>query len=369
MENETDVLSKSIALIMAGGKGTRLWPESTSKRPKQYLSIGSGDGLLTSSLKRLDTLVDVNNRFIITTKSQAGLVVEHCNNLIGKNGIIFEPLGRNTAPCILLSLAYLKSLKFSPSSTISILPSDHVILDTKSFQTKLKDAQEYAFRNSKIVTIGIKPHFPHIGFGYIQKGKQSNQENFYSVSSFKEKPDKETAIKYLQSGEYFWNSGMFISRFDVLVNEFLEHAPHLFDHFEELCRIYSQKNIDENKLKAVYESLEKISIDYAVMEKSRNIHLTPATFDWNDLGSWDALEGVVSRENDNYVLDSLECDFINSKDNIIHAPGKYIALRDVNDMVIVNNDKVLMILPKKSSQKVSKFVENIKSKNIREDLV
>ena len=343
------------ALVMAGGKGTRFWPESVSKKPKQYLSLTSDKSLLEETLERFDRFIVKEKRFVVTVKEQEKLCKLASKGKINSNGIIFEPTGRNTAPCILMSLASLLQKGLSEDDVVTIVPSDHVILNKKGFHSTIKKAADFAHKNQQIVTIGITPNFPHTGFGYIQKGKLLNEEAF-KVSRFKEKPHFELATEYVKSGQYLWNAGMFVAPIRVFLEEFAEHAPSMFKHFEALME--TVKN--PVKLKKVYEKLPSDSIDYAIMEKSDRIAVMPATFDWNDLGSWDALSSVMEETHGNTVVKSDGEFFLNSADNVVFAPDKFVALINMDKHIVVVNDKVVMVAPVADAQEIKKIVEHLK---------
>src|SRR3989339_23509 len=285
------------ALVMAGGAGTRFWPESTSKRPKQYLNLVSEKSLLQETLLRFDGVVDRDRRFIVTVKEQEAWARNCAGKEIGKEGIIFEPAGRNTAPCIFLSLIKLLKMGASARDVVAIVPADHVILNKRGFAEVVRDATIVAAAQRKIVTIGIPPNFPHTGYGYIQKG-EAIEGGGVLVKSFKEKPDYATAKEYLASGDYFWNAGMFVASIEVLLSEFKKNAPYIYKFYEELFAILD----DFIKLTSVYGQIISESIDYAIMEKSSEVVAIPARFDWNDLGSWDALEAVVASQEGNIIV-------------------------------------------------------------------
>lgn len=350
------------ALIMAGGKGTRFWPESTSTRPKQYLSLISEKSLLQETIERFDRFVEQDKRFVVTVAEQEELCRKSSKGKINSKGIIFEPTGRNTAPCILMSLATLVMKGVGMDDVVAIVPSDHVILNQTGFHATIQKASDFAHRHQQIVTIGITPHFPHTGFGYIQKGKLIEEEAF-GVSKFKEKPHFELAAAYVKSGQYLWNAGMFVAPVKVFLQEFEEHAPEMFEHFEALC-----KTADNPKaLKAVYQKLPSDSIDYAVMEKSSNIAVMPATFDWNDLGSWDALATVLNETHGNTVVKSQGTLFLNSADNVIFAPDRFVSLINMDKHIVVVNDKVVLVAPLKDAQEIKKVVEQLQKQ--RPDLI
>jgi mannose-1-phosphate guanylyltransferase len=347
---------------MAGGKGTRFWPESTQTHPKQYLSLTSDKTLLEETLVRFDSLVKVENRFIVTVQAQKTLCMESSKQKINNEGIILEPSGRNTAPCILLSLAYLMQKGVTENDLVAIVPSDHIILNTSGFQKTMRRAYEYSAKKEEIVTIGITPHFPHTGFGYIEKGELVNGEAF-KVSRFKEKPHFELAKEYIKSGDYLWNAGMFVAPIKVLIEEFKTHAPQMYKYLDELKNSIG----DSQKLNEVYNKIPSDSLDYAILEKSKKVSVIPAQFDWNDLGSWDALSSVIDETHGNTVVKSDGQYFINSTDNIIYAPNKFVALINMEKHIVVVNDKVVLVAPVKDSQEVKKVVEGLKG--VRDDLI
>ncbi len=342
-------------LIMAGGKGTRLWPESTEQKPKQYLAIAGDHSLLAQTLSRFSNIVPKENRFIVTTKDQEELAEENSTNLVNKNGLIFEPSGRNTAPCILLSLAFLEAKhSASEDDIVAVMPSDHVILDTNGFEKTFSEAVELATNSDTIATIGIKPHFPHTGYGYIKLGAEVS--NGFRVSEFKEKPNVDVATEYLKSGNYLWNAGMFMSSLGRFKEEFSVHAPELFSFYKKLVQAISR---DED-ISEIYSQLPKDSIDYAIMEKSDKVSIVKADFDWNDLGSWEAMEAVLEAKDGNTLIEDKGNFIENSKGNIVYAPNQHVSLIDVDDLVVVSNDKSLMVVPKAQSQKVKHIVNHLK---------
>ncbi|OUR96532.1 hypothetical protein A9Q84_09285 [Halobacteriovorax marinus] len=352
------------SLVMAGGQGTRFWPESTSKKPKQYLSLVSEKSLLEETLDRLDGLIPTDKRYIVTVREQEQLVYSNSKNKIGENGVIFEPSGRNTAPCILLSLATLLKQGASREDVVAILPSDHVILNRSGFQQTLSQASKVAVGQKRIVTIGIPPHFPHTGYGYIQKGDELEEGSFI-VSSFKEKPNFETAKKYLEEGKYFWNAGMFVAQIGVLLAEFEKHSPSTYEFYEQLYNAVGDKDL----VSKVYSQIPADSIDYAVMEKSDKVALCQANFDWNDLGSWDALATVIDETDDNTLVSAKGHYFEEAKGNIIYAPEQFVSLVNVQDLIVIANGKNVVVLPKSDSQKVKNIVNFLKDSKWGKELL
>ena len=341
------------ALVMAGGQGTRFWPESSASRPKQYLELVGNGSLLTQSLQRFDQFIAAERRFVVTIKEQAQLAQTHTQGLIARQGLIFEPCARNTAACILLAMASLTRQGAKNGDVVCVVPADHVILNQSGFRATLKTAVEVAQADQKIVTIGIVPTFPHTGYGYIHKGKSEGAA--FRAIEFKEKPDFETAKNYLTTGDYLWNAGMFVASIDIFLKEFERCSPAIFKHFSHL-----QKYLDDGaKLSAIYAKIPRESIDYAVMEKSSRVSVVPANFDWNDLGSWDALEAVMNKEQDNTVAAAKRLLVCQAKGNIVFTPGKVAALIGVDDLVVVSNEQAVLIVPKSRAQEVKNIVAQI----------
>ena len=334
---------------MAGGQGTRFWPVSTPKKPKQYINLFSDKSLLQDTLDRLEGIADQKGLYIVTVKNQFELAEFQSKNFIPSSQIILEPEGRNTAPCIYYGLIKLLADGHDPNAVVAVLPSDHVILNRKKFQETLKDAAELALQHQKIVTIGINPTMPHTGYGYIELGEQLGMG--FGVNSFKEKPDLETAKKYLASEKFLWNAGMFIAPIKLLLQEFSINAP----EFDELKDELLNSLTNENSLREVYQKFPKDSIDYKIMEKSDSVACVTAKFDWNDLGSWDALEDVMELENDNFLAAKKSFKQIDAKENIIFAPEMNVSLIGVSDLVVVAINDQLMILPKKLAQRVKEL--------------
>lgn len=333
---------KFCALILSGGTGTRFWPLSTKKKPKQYLNLIEGKSLLASTLERLTPLINPKNIFVMTTTSQESLVKNHKSD-----NILVEPIGKNTAPCIFYSLLCMIKDNISPDTVVAIMPSDHVILNTEVFRQDLTAIYNQVHNSNKIVTIGIKPHFPHTGFGYIETAA-GFQETFMDVVSFKEKPPFETACDYLKKGNYFWNAGMFLGRIDSFLAEFAKWSP----------EIYQLKDLFLKDVTKAYNEVKSISIDYAIMEKSRNLLIYKAQFDWNDLGSWSALEDLSLQENTILPTKDEAFKYIdNAKGNIVYCDtSKSISLVDVQDLLIISNSLGLVVMPKNKAENMKEIV-------------
>lgn len=350
-------------LVMAGGKGTRLWPESTAQKPKQYMKLFGDRSLIEETLSRFDNFINPSNRYIVTIEEQKDLCEKLCADKYHPQGLILEPSGRNTAPCILLALAQMVKSGAGKNDVVAIMASDHVILNVKGFQKTIQYAAKVAEELKNIVTIGINATFPHTGYGYIHRGSSLHKEgdqSAYKVNAFKEKPNAETAKSYIQSGEYFWNAGMFVSPIGILLEEFEKHDPTLFAFYQKFLDNLG----DKKKLAEIYNQTNQNSLDYAVMEKSSKVTVIPAAFDWNDIGSWDALESIAKKTEGNFVIsskyDEKKTFLKDSSGNIIYCPDQFVAISGVNDLIIVSNEKSLMIIPKKDSQKVKEIYQYLK---------
>ncbi|MBF0300324.1 MAG: mannose-1-phosphate guanylyltransferase, partial [Oligoflexia bacterium] len=313
------------ALIMAGGSGRRFWPESTKDRPKQYLNLASEKTLLEETLLRFEGLVDKSHRYIVTIKEQEALAKKYSSGLglMPENNLILEPLARNTAPCIFLSLITLIKAGAKKNDMLIIAPSDHVILNKDAFKKDFFNALKVAEKNSSIVTIGIKPNFPHTGYGYIKTDAVADavaDADAHKVKEFKEKPHFELAKEYISKG-YYWNAGMFVASIETLLREFETHSPEIYKFYHRLGDL----NLNQKEqLKTEYQLMPSISIDYAILEKSTRVNLIAANFDWSDLGSWETLSDVCKdkdKKNENYLVANNDRFFIDDKssNNIVRV--------------------------------------------------
>ncbi len=344
-------------LVMAGGRGTRFWPLSTKKHPKQYLPLApSGLSLLEDTISRFTHSVESQDQFILTTKEQINLAEKYSLSL-PKENILIEPDMRNTAPALLLAALYLRDRGQNLDNPLTILPADHVILNKKAFIKDIERACSHISAEGGVVTLGIKPHFPHTGFGYINVSKKLGP-NFYVLNKFVEKPDLETAKNFLSQGSYYWNAGIFILKLSDLLNYFEELCPQFHDFM---------KIKEHNERLKNYHLLENISFDYAVMEKIEQAYCLEASFDWNDCGSWDAMEQILDL-GENTLIQNNPHYIKNSKGNIVYTDkNKFVSLVDVQDLIVVSNEKALFVIPKKMSQKVKEVVSYLE-KNGQSDL-
>ena len=344
---------KFFSLILAGGQGTRLWPQSTTKKPKQYLQLQGDESLIESSISRLKNLSEKDETYIVSVQEQKKLIEQIDDKMFSSNNMILEPSGKNTAPCLFLALLRLLKDGASEDDFVGVFPSDHVISSNGDFQETIKNILSFDDSNNYLFTIGIKPTSPHTGYGYIERDESLNQ-HIFKVKQFKEKPTADVAEEYLSKGTFSWNAGIFVATVGSLLNAFKEHAPEIWQLKEELSSCSSEEEVAK-----VYDKMPNISIDYCLMEKANNVATTQALFDWNDLGSWDAFDTVLDEKNGNHH--NVEFDYFEeSSGNIVYAPGKAVTLIGVKDMIVVHTDNALMVIPKDQSQKVKEVREMLK---------
>ena len=339
-------------MIMAGGKGTRFWPLSRASKPKQFLSIIDRKPLIELTLSRLETWIPKPQRWILGNKTQENHL-ENLTHYVDNHHILKEPSGQNTAACI--GWAAMEVLKEDPDAIMIILPADHWIGNEKELETTLSKACEEASNNKTLVTIGVPPTSPHTGYGYIKT--KENNNGIFKVESFTEKPDLETAETYLKEGNYCWNAGIFVWRADVILDLLKENMP---THYELLEKMSAHPSDHPIAIDA-YSKIDPISIDYGIMEKcSDQTRLIPATFEWSDIGNWQAIEPFLEKDSNNNAKNTKTVT-VNSQNNIVYSSKKIVALADINDMIIVDTDDALLILPKSSDQEIKKLYNELDS--------
>ena len=342
------------AVVVAGGRGVRLWPESTKARPKQYLRLVSDRTLLEETLLRIAPLVPRERRLLATVADQTSLARGHARGLVDPDGFVVEPEARNTGPAILLALAALEARGARESDRVAFLPADHLIRDGEGFRATLRLVLERSPADA-IAVIGARPDSPRTGYGYIGTGEKT-ATGLLRVERFTEKPDLETAKDYLAQGNHLWNVGVFAAPIGTFLGEFEARAPDLFASYGKLRAACG----DPASLAAVYRKMPSISMDYAVMEKSPNVLAAPAAFDWTDLGSWASLEDAADSVEGNAVVKADGARFADASGNVVFAPGQRVFLAGVDDLVLVSNGSVLMVAPKKGvSDRIAGIVEDL----------
>ncbi len=345
-----------IALIMAGGIGSRFWPLSREDHPKQFLSIVSPDSMIRLTVDRLLKRININDIYIVTSTSQVELVKSHIPEL-NPNNIIIEPFGMNTAPCIALSLAWLEN-KYDENEIMLVAASDHLISDTQEFYKCLAIAEQTA-KLDKLVTFGIKPTYPAVCYGYIETGKQID-DFYWQVARFKEKPHLDTAQKYLKTGRFFWNSGMFIWKIKTISQAYKNLQPDIWNVLDSIKVIWNKHGKHED-ITSLYKQMPRISVDVAIMEKSENIAVIPSDFGWSDVGSWKALYELSPKDENNnfFKKDSLA---IESHNNFVYS-DKLVSLIGVNNLVIIETEDVILIADKDKSEEVKSLVDYLNKNN------
>lgn len=340
------------AIIMAGGVGSRFWPVSTTDFPKQFHDmLGSGDTLIQKTFSRLAKLIPSENIYILTNERYNDLVLEQLP-MVQQDQILLEPAMRNTAPCILY--ASLKIKKQNPDALMVVAPSDHWIEDEDEFGKNLKQCFDFCEKEDALLTLGIQPTFPNTGFGYIEFDKL-DENPLKKVNQFREKPDYETAKSFLEAGNFLWNAGIFIWSVNSIISSFEKFQPQMnalfMNGYEDFNTISEKEFIDKN-----YASAENISIDYAVMEKANNVYVLPATFDWNDLGTWGSLHEKLEKDENNNGVINAKVILENASNNIIRSDAdKIIVIHGLSDYIIVDKEGVLMIYPKSKEQDIKRI--------------
>ena len=347
------------AVILAGGKGERFWPYSTERRPKQLLSLVGGKPMLALAVERLSGLISPDRVYVIT---HADLVVASRKAAPGlpPGNVIGEPVGRDTAAAIALGAAIVKSR--DPGAAFCVLTADHIIGDLDVFQATLRESLTMALKQDVLITMGIQPTGVSTGYGYIEAGAEVGKFSgivFQRAARFVEKPDKTRAKQYLESGNYFWNSGMFVWSVASVEKALGKHRPVLADLLNRLATAFGTDRFDA-LVAGAYEKLEKISIDYALMEKADNIVMVKGTFRWDDVGSWPALEAHLPKDsNGNTVLGDFQA--LDSTDNIVISEDRLTALIGVKDLIVVHADGATLVCSCARAQEVKEMVHCLRA--------
>lgn len=336
-----------INIILCGGNGTRLWPISRTLLPKQFVKLFNDRSLFQLTVERNSRFC--SEQFIVSNTEQYFLASDQLEELNKSNNrYLLEPVARNTAPAIALAC-----FELQPEELVLVTPSDHLIKNETEYKEVINKAKQFALED-KLITFGIKPTFAETGFGYIES------IDTYDVKAFHEKPDFDTATSYLKAGNFYWNSGIFMFKAGVFLEELKKYSPKIYETSFIAFKNASKKDI----IRIKYEDMENIpedSIDYAVMEKSNIVKVVPADISWSDLGSFDALADEYKRdENGNSIDDNIIA--INSKDNFVHTSERMITLADINDLIVVDTPDALLITKKGSSQKIKEIVKELKGR-------
>lgn len=340
---------------MAGGVGSRFWPLSTSKYPKQFHDIlGTGRTFLQQTFDRLAKIIPQNQIYIVTLEEYVNLALEQLPE-ISNNQIITEPNGMNTAPSNLY--ASLIIYEQNPNANIVVAPSDHVILDEKMFLNRLEFALSESANNNKLITLGIQPTRPDTGYGYIQFF-QDDPNDIKKVKTFTEKPGEELAEVLFQSGDFLWNSGIFIWKANSIIDSFKKYLPDMYNSFKE---IDSFENIDLKKIQQIYSTIQMISIDNGILENADNVYVIPSSFGWSDLGTWKSLYENSEKNENNNVKKGKHILVYNTNDSLIYtSQNKAIIVDGLDNFVVVDTEKALLICPMDRDQSIKAFVSDLR---------
>lgn len=351
---------RTYGVIMAGGGGTRFWPLSRADKPKQFLNLSGKNTMVVDTALRLSKVADKNDIFVVTNAKTADATVEQTKGILTADHILGEPAARNTAACI--GYAATEIVKKYEDGIMVIVPSDHFIKNEDEFARVLKEAVEVAASKDALVTVGIKPTFPSTGYGYIKY--DATDDVAKKVEEFVEKPNLETAEEYVESGEYAWNSGMFIWKASTILKYFEKLLP---DIYEYLVKIKDAMGTDKEAevINELYPSIPKISIDYGIMERADNVYMLEGDFGWNDVGSFDAFDQIHEPDADKNVVLATSC-AIDAKDNIFYCTDSdhLIAALGVENVVVAHTKDVTLICDKSRAQDIKLFVDELKAKGL-----
>jgi len=344
--------------IMAGGIGSRFWPMSRNRLPKQFLDVlGTGQTLLQSTYNRFAAFVPAENIFIITFEEYAPLVAQQLPHLPAAN-ILKEPSRKSTAPCV----AYMafKLMQRNPEASFIVSPSDHLVMDQTGFADLAKQALQFAEERNALVTLGINPTYPNTGYGYIQYDQEPVENNVFKVKTFTEKPNLELAKTFLASGDFLWNAGIFVWKAADVLHAFEQHLPEMYEVFAAEANLFDTEQ-EHEALVRIYPQCTNISIDYGIMEKAQNVHIIPASIGWSDLGTWNSAYENMDKDYLGNAVTGKNVMVIDATRNMVHVPdSKMVVLQGLDDFVIVDTNDVLLICKKDREQEIKDYMAEVK---------
>ena len=334
---------------MAGGVGSRFWPMSTPEKPKQFIDVlGVGKSLIQLTVERFDNVIPIENVWVVTSEKYKNIVMEQLPE-VPQDQILLEPCMRNTAPCI--EYVSRKIYAKYPEANLVFSPADHIILDVVSFKGVIERALDYTRNNDVILTLGMMPSRPETGYGYI-KSLPTESGSIQKVEAFKEKPNLETAKAYLEEGGYYWNAGIFIWNVKMVVNTIANLVPELSRVFDKIePHFYTEQ--EQEIINQYFPTCPNISIDYAVMEKSKDVFVYPACFGWSDLGTWGSLYTHLEQDENRNAVVGQNVNMVDCKNCIVHTPSeRKVVIQGLDNYIIAENDNTLLICKKEDEQKI-----------------
>ena len=350
------------AVIMAGGIGSRFWPMSKSSFPKQFLDIlGTGETLIQQTFSRLQRICPPENILIVTNTNYKNLCLEQLPNVVESN-ILCEPAMRNTAPCV--AYAAFKIQSMNEDANMIIAASDHIILKEDEFVRVTNDCLDIVAKNDVLLTLGITPSRPDTGYGYIQFSEVnlSGSKKARKVKTFTEKPNQELALNFLDSGDFLWNSGMFIWSSKSITLAYRKHLRDMYEVFDEGRQFYNTNN-EKEFIDRVFPACKNISIDYGIMEKSDNVYVYPADFGWSDLGTWGSLYSHLELDEYKNTIQGNNVMMYDSSDNLVKvSEDKLVVIQGLQGYIVVENEGTILVCKKEDEQKIKQFVADLKQK-------
>jgi mannose-1-phosphate guanylyltransferase len=349
----------NFAVIMAGGIGSRFWPLSSEQKPKQFLDIlGIGKSLLQMTFERLAKICPEKNILIVTNKQYKELVKEHLPNIPSEN-ILLEPLRKNTAPCIAYANHKIRA-RHKKHANIIVAPSDHLILNETEFINVVFKGFDFTSTYNSLVTIGITPSRPETGYGYIQYEEESPYGDIKKVKTFTEKPNRELAESFIESGDFSWNSGIFIWSLKAIEDAYKQYLPEMDELFAEGESVYN--TIEEQKfIDSIYPQVKNISIDYGIMEKAGDVYVINADIGWSDLGTWGSLYTHIKHDDNKNAVVANNVGLFESENNMIYIDNNVkTIIQGLNDYIVVSTKDALLICQKSEEQRIKEFVKSLK---------
>ena len=350
-------MNNNYCLIMAGGSGTRFWPRSRVKKPKQYLSLFGSQSLIQESVQRFAGFISKENIYIVSAKNQKELLVGQTSTLPIEN-LIYEPAAKNTLPAIGLAALFIADK--DPGGLLVVSPSDHMIQNEGLFKQTIESALLIAEKEDGIVTIGITPEYPATGYGYVQTAKEisiGQPIKSYAVNQFVEKPNLEVAKGYIQRGGFFWNSGIFVFKVSVFMDSVQKYAPGLYTDLMQIKKFLGAEYY-EDALDKIYHNITPISIDYGILEKADNIFLVQGDFIWNDLGSWEEVY-KFEKKDENQNAQVGEVVFHHTKNSYVYAPDSLVAVVGLEDVIVVQDGNTILVCHRDQTEEVKQVVSEI----------